>query len=184
MAVKTKTYGQMPESDHVSVGIDPSLTGFGICIYHPTGHYAEVWTPETRGAERLAELRSRLVSTFGARLGQYVVSDVAIEGTVRQSASASVLGELSGVVKECLYTSFGTLPLIVPPMSLKKYVVGVGNQVTKSRMLLSVYKKWGAEFSDDNAADAYGLSRIAYGAADTAYEKQVIDKLDDPKFRA
>jgi hypothetical protein len=50
-------------------------------------------------------------------------------------------------------------------------------------MLLYVYKKWDVEFTDDNAADSYALARLVAGAHDLAYEKEVYDKLQDPKFR-
>jgi hypothetical protein len=46
-----------------------------------------------------------------------------------------------------------------------------------------VYKKWGIEFNDDNAADSYGLARIAAGMGDLTYEKEIIKKLLDPKFK-
>ena len=52
-----------------------------------------------------------------------------------------------------------------------------------SFVLLYVYKKWDAEFNDDNAADSYALARLVSGSHNTAYEKEVYDKLQDPKFR-
>jgi hypothetical protein len=50
-------------------------------------------------------------------------------------------------------------------------------------MLLYVYKKWGQEFTDDNAADSYSLARLVAGTHTLEYEKNVYDKLQDPKFR-
>jgi hypothetical protein len=46
-------------------------------------------------------------------------------------------------------------------------------------MLLGVFKKWGVEFSDDNAADAYSLARLAHllshpDLAEHKYEQEVI----------
>jgi hypothetical protein len=66
---------------------------------------------------------------------------------------------------------------------LKKYVTGKGQGVKKNQILLSVYKKWGVEFMDDNAADSYALARIAAGIADLEYEKEIITKTLDPKYR-
>ena len=93
-----------------------------------------------------------------------------------------MLGELGGMVKLTLL-DFGIYPLIVPPTNLKKYVTGKGNGISKSQMLLQVYKKWDAEFTDDNAADSYALARLVSGSHELAYEKEVYAKLQDPKFR-
>jgi hypothetical protein len=71
-------------------------------------------------------------------------------------------------------------PLVVPPTSLKKYVAGKGTGISKSQMLLAVYKKWGVDFTDDNAADSYGLARIVMNKHDFEYEKEVYDKLTSP----
>jgi hypothetical protein len=73
--------------------------------------------------------------------------------------------------------------LIVPPTSLKKYVTGKGQGTSKSQILLNVYKKWGAEFTDDNAADSYGLAHIVSGKAKLSYEKEVYDKLNSAEYR-
>lgn len=167
-----------------AVGIDPSLTGFAMCAYNSdTDWLVEVIKPDTRGPERLDEITNYLVK-FILVHADTTTDHIAIEGTVRNSPSASVLGELVGAVKLEVFRNFGTLPMLnVPPMSLKKYVSGSGKAVTKSQMLLSVFKKYGAEFTDDNAADAFGLARIAAGVATTQYEKDVLVRLDDAKFR-
>ena len=93
-----------------------------------------------------------------------------------------MLGELGGMVKLTLL-DFGVYPLIVPPTNLKKYVAGKGQGVSKSQMLLNVYKTWGVEFTDDNAADSYALAKLVKGDVKYAYQKEVIEKLKDPKFR-
>jgi hypothetical protein len=50
-------------------------------------------------------------------------------------------------------------------------------------MLLQIYKKWGVEFSDDNAADAYALARLSGKCGTTADEKAIILKMQDSKYR-
>jgi hypothetical protein len=62
-------------------------------------------------------------------------------------------------------------------------VTGKGQGIPKSQMVLHIYKKWGAEFSDDNAADSYALARLASGYSTLAYEKEICNKVKDPKFR-
>ena len=50
-------------------------------------------------------------------------------------------------------------------------------------MLLQMYKRWGIEFSDDNAADSYALARLVSGTGIDAVEKAVIKQMSDPKYR-
>ena len=42
---------------------------------------------------------------------------------------------------------------------------------------------YNGEFTDDNAADSYSLAHLVSGQHELAYEKEVFDKLQDPKFR-
>jgi Holliday junction resolvasome RuvABC endonuclease subunit len=88
------------------------------------------------------------------------------------------LGELGGITKLALYDE-GRMPYIVQPSTLKKFVLGGGAGRGKNLMLLGVFKKWGVEFSDDNAADAYSLARLAHllshpDLAEHKYEQEVI----------
>jgi Holliday junction resolvasome RuvABC endonuclease subunit len=105
-----------------------------------------------------------------------------MEGYAFGSQMANMLGELGGMVKLTLL-DFHLYPMIVPPTNLKKYVTGKGQGIPKSQMILHVYKKWNAEFSDDNAADSYALARLVSGTHTLAYEKEIYEKLQDPKFR-
>jgi hypothetical protein len=115
------------------------------------------------------------------------VVDSAMEGYAYNSTMAHMAGELGGLVKMELrswfYDSEAKYPFIVAPAMLKKYITGKGTGVQKNQILLNVYKKWGIEFNDDNAADSYGLARIAAGMGDLTYEKEIIKKLLDPKFK-
>ena len=67
-------------------------------------------------------------------------------------------------------------------MTLKKYATGKGT-AKKQEMLLQIYKRWGVEFNDDNAADAYALARLAGGHAIDKIEQEVLDKMNDIKYR-
>jgi Holliday junction resolvasome RuvABC endonuclease subunit len=123
------------------------------------------------------------------------VTDIAMEGTVLASHSALKLGELAGLVKLTIWDYFdGNLysaipyeehirtPLQIPPMTLKKYATGKGT-AKKQEMLMQIYKRWGIEFNDDNAADSYALARLAAGIATDAVEKTVVEQITDPKYR-
>jgi hypothetical protein len=46
-----------------------------------------------------------------------------------------------------------------------------------------VYKKWGVEFTDDNAADSYALAHLAAGRHGLSYEKDIYNNIQDPKYR-
>ena len=168
----------IPENP-VYLGIDQSYSGFAITAYQNGNYYTEVYKSDKRGIDRLRDIQAHTMNW----LHQFDnVTDVAMEGYAFGSQMANMLGELGGMVKLTLL-DFGIYPLIVPPTNLKKYVTGKGNGISKSQMLLQIYKKWDAEFTDDNAADSYALARLVSGSHELAYEKEVYAKLQDPKFR-
>jgi crossover junction endodeoxyribonuclease RuvC len=163
----------------VYLGIDQSYSGFAITAFQDGNYYTEVYKSDKRGIDRLRDIQSHVMNW----LYQFNnVADVAMEGYAFGSQMANMLGELGGMVKLTLF-DFGIYPLIVPPTNLKKYACGKGNGVSKSQILLHVYKNWGAEFTDDNAADSYVLAHLVSGSYTRAYEKEVYEKLQDPKFR-
>ncbi len=162
------------------VGIDQSYSGFAITIINDKGNYrTTVYKSPLRGVDRLHDIHDHLTSSL-----QHInVKDVAMEGYAFGSQMANMLGELGGVVKLTLRLVGPWYPLIVPPTVLKKYVTGKGQGVSKSQIMLHVFKKWGVELNDDNAADSYALARIVAGTHSLAYEKEIYDKLQDPKYR-
>lgn len=178
--------GGLEGNQEVTIGIDQSLTGFALSVVSvnsPTQHITWVYKSPYNGVQRLADITSWIQGRFIDQVSKgNVILDVAMEGTVLASQSALVLGELSATVKLALYDIDRILPLQVPPMTLKKYATGKGT-AKKQEMLLQIYKRWGVEFNDDNAADAYALARLAAGIATDNVEKEVVEKLQDPKFR-
>lgn len=173
-------------SGPITIGIDPSLTGFAVSLVSvsdPGKHVTKVFTSPNKGAVRLDDIATFLDSEISWASDGHI-QDVAIEGTVVRSPAASVLGEVSGVVKQMLWANWQIRPLQVPPMSLKKFVTGKGTGIQKNQMLLHTYKKFQIAFEDDNAADAYGLARFVMGSHKLAYEKEVYEKIiGSPKFR-
>jgi len=162
----------------VYIGIDQSYSGFAITALNDTGYRTTVYKSDKRGIERLRDIQAHMLEI----IVNYTILDVAMEGYAFGSQMANMLGELGGMVKLTLL-DFGIYPLIVPPTNLKKYVTGKGNGVSKSQMMLFVYKKWGVDLADDNAADSYALAHLVAKRYELAYEKEVYDKLQDPKFR-
>jgi len=160
------------------MGVDQSYSGFAITLLRDDTYWTTVYKSEKRGIDRLRDIQAHLME----RLVQHQIKDVAMEGYAFGSQMANMLGELGGMVKLTLL-DFGIYPLIVPPTNLKKYVTGKGQGVSKSQIMLQVYKKWGAEFTDDNAADSYALAKLVSGTHSLEYERDIYDKLQDPKFR-
>ncbi len=169
------------------IGIDQSYSGFAITAYSKDGaYYTEVFQGQGRGVERLSSIQAFVGDFLGDRVIN--VKGAAMEGYSYGAQMAHMAGELGGMVKlelKCWFYDVedAKYPLIIPPSVLKKYVTGKGTGVQKNQILLNVYKKWGVEFMDDNAADSYALARLAAGEADLAYEKQIIKNVLDPKYR-
>lgn len=182
----------------IALGIDQSLTGFALTamsVDDPSKYTTWVYKSDRRGVARLSDIRWWLMDKFDhiAAIGD--IQEVAMEGTVLASHSALVLGELAATVKLACWDYFdGNLnrvvpyeehlrvPLQIPPMTLKKYAAGKGN-AKKQEMLMQIYKRWGIEFNDDNAADSYALARLASGTSIDAIESQIVEQIKDVKYR-
>lgn len=181
--------GGLNTAGPVTVGIDQSLTGFALTalsLDDPKKHITWVYKSPYFGIERLIDIREWLIDHFNY-LAEHdlTIMDIAMEGTVLASQAALVLGELSATVRLAIYDTFDDhrkYPLKVPPMTLKKYASGKGN-AKKQEMLLQIYKRWGVEFSDDNAADSYALARLVGKFSINEIEKAVATQMSDPKYR-
>ena len=181
--------GKLPKNTPVFVGIDQSLTGFALCAMsqkNPKHHFTWVYKSPYFGIERLVDIKEWLEEHFDylEENGNEIV-DLAMEGTVLASQAALVLGELSATVRLAIHSYFKDerkYPLKVPPMTLKKFAAGKGN-AKKQEMLLQIYKRWGMEFLDDNAADAYALARLVSKTTQNEVEKAVVNQMSDAKYR-
>jgi len=182
----------------VAIGIDQSLTGFALTALNipaPDQYQTWVYKSDKRGVARLSDIRWWLMSKFDeiAKVGD--IQEIAMEAAILASPSSLVLGELAGLVKLTCWDYFDgnvnryipypqnlRTPLQIPPMTLKKYAAGKGN-ANKQEMLMQIFKRWGLEFNDDNAADSYALARLASGNALGAIELAVVEQIKDVKFR-
>lgn len=185
----TKSFdGSLKDGEAVTIGIDQSLTGFAftaLAISDPKQYHTWVYKSPYFGIERLVDIRQFLFDHFDYVSENHSIEKIAMEGTVLASHSALVLGELSALVKLTIYDYFDDevrFPVLVPPMTLKKYAAGKGN-AKKQEMLLQMYKRWGIEFNDDNAADSYALARLAAGIFQDKIEEAVVEQMKDPKYR-
>lgn len=181
--------GGLKDPCEVAIGIDQSLTGFALTalsVDDPSKHLTWVYKSPYFGIERLVDIRTWLLDHFMWLEEQDMdIIDIAMEGTVLASHAALVLGELSATVRLAIYDHFDEylrFPLKVPPMTLKKFAAGKGN-AKKQEMLLQIYKRWGVEFNDDNAADSYALARLVSGVTDGPIEKAIAEQMKDLKYR-
>jgi len=158
------------------LGIDPSLTGTGVCILSSTTlMYVSTISSKTKGIPRLLEIETAIQALLKD------IDVVCIEGYGFGARGRAVfsLGELGGIIRRQLYLS-GIPYYDVPPTVLKKFVTGKGN-ANKNVVLEQVFRKWGIgseTLKDDNQVDAYGLARLALATIDqttlTKYEKEAI----------
>jgi Holliday junction resolvasome RuvABC endonuclease subunit len=195
---KEKVFGGNLEPGPVAIGIDQSLTGFALTALNvtaPDQYQTWVYKSDKRGVARLADIRWWLMNKFDHIAEGGDIQEVAMEGTVLASQSALVLGELAATVKLACWDYFDSnvnryvpypdlmrVPLQIPPMTLKKYAAGKGN-AKKQEMLMQIFKRWGIEFNDDNAADSYALARLASGSAQGAIEEAIVEQIKDSKYR-
>lgn len=172
----------------IYLGIDPSLTGFAVTAICEDGSAFESWLHKSqlRGVRRLMDISQFITKRITEYTGLgWEIKDCAVEDTVVASHSAVVLGELAAVVKVTCATKLpepGKYPLKVPPTMVKKFATNKGN-AKKNEVLLSCYKSWGIEFTDDNLADSYVIARMSAGLSETVYRSETLEKLKDPKFR-
>lgn len=179
----------------VTLGIDQSLTGFAVTalnVNDPSHYITWVYRSDYRGVQRLGDIIEWLMGKLDWLIEEndHFIQDIAMEGSVLASHSALLLGELSATVKLTMWIYFKDfdhqdhlrLPLQIPPMTLKKYAAGKGN-AKKQEMLMQIYKRFGVEFNDDNAADSYALARLAAGIHLNAVDKAIVEKIKDPQYR-
>lgn len=195
---KEKVFGPGLRKGPIALGIDQSLTGFALTalmVDDPSLYQTWVYKSDKRGVARLADIRWWLMDKFDYIANRGDIQEVAMEGTVLASQSALVLGELAATVKLACWDYFDSnvnryvpypdhmrVPLQIPPMTLKKYAAGKGN-AKKQEMLMQIFKRWGIEFNDDNAADSYALARLASGRVLGAIEEAIVEQIKDPKYR-
>ena len=177
---------------NVAIGIDQSYSGFGITLFDVDeldDYRTIVFKAEDLHIDRLVWIQEKLTSILKDVIhwNRPLSVTVAMEGYAFGTTMAHMLGELGAIVKLVCYNELdgfeGKYPYIIPPTTLKKYITGKGTGVQKNQILLNVYKKWGVEFNDDNAADSYALAMLAAGKGTLAYELEILEKIKGPTFR-
>jgi len=141
------------------LGIDPSLSSTGLCLIDWQGKLIEstTLTSKKTGPARLIELRDR----FDDYLRKHLPTACALEGYSFGSKHArEAVAEWGGLLRVALYE--WKLPtLVVPPMTLKKFVLPSAGNLQKNRIALESYKRWNVSFQTDDECDAHALAQLA-----------------------
>lgn len=138
-------------------------------------------TKQLRGGARLAAIDTwldRLLDKWGG------ATLAAVEGYAMAAQNRPFdLGEVGGVVRLRLFQR-GIPYVVVPPTQVKKFATGSG-QATKKQVQAAIKARWGLGITQEDQADAFVLSRIAYavatGITSTAREAEVVARLTSPK---
>jgi Holliday junction resolvasome RuvABC endonuclease subunit len=149
-----------PLSDVDSIlGIDPSLTSTGLCVIDHHGALIESTTLGSKktGPARLVDLRDALDAYFKRTMPTVC----ALEGYSFGSKHArEAVAEWGGLIRVLLY-EWKIPTLIVPPMTLKKFVLPSAGSLQKNRVALESYKRWHVSFQTDDECDAHALAQLA-----------------------
>jgi hypothetical protein len=191
-AVACPFFGQRHQ--RLVIGVDASLTGTALAFldldteaWHVVRH-----RPKHKGVRRLAEIQTFVDGNLRqAKLTSDSVEHIVMEGYAFSRQMAHSIGEGGGAVKLVIFELFGSTevgcPSIITSGGLKKFTVGSGKQsgddrVEKSDMKLAVYKRWRAEFKDDNECDAFALAQVAKGLVApkglAQYQMEALAKVD------
>lgn len=138
------------------IGLDPSLTSFGVSILNEDYLTSWVWKPhkDCRGAERLSWFFDHLVELMR---DFSTTQAIVFEGyAFSRPNQAHQIGELGGLVRLASYLSCRPM-YEVQPNTLKKFVTGSGVG-GKSPIALNLYKRWGFDVEQEDMADATGLA--------------------------
>lgn len=168
------------------IGIDPSLTGYGIVALFADGQHLDklVTTKADQDvyAYRLKHIQETVTEALRAVAEHYTVKAICVERPAYNASGAFTGGLVHAVTALALLDVFDGTTLVKPDLiattTLKKFVTGNGAAKGKGLMTKHVYKKWGYDTDDDNLADAYGLARLAaavtFGTSELSYERDCI----------
>ncbi len=161
---------EAPATPRCYAGIDPSLTGTGVCVLMD-GEKPFLRTIATTSTSHksiydriehiLVSIEKILFFEYDFRPSDVICIERPFVSPKNMNSQQNLL-VLSYLIRESLYRMPRTW-IDVSPMTLKKFVCGKGNS-EKSMMLMRVYQNWDISAGDDNQADACGLAHMAKAA--------------------
>lgn len=167
------------------VGLDPSLTGYGVALLAPEiGKWSvDLISTKPDGevyAVRLREIQQRLVDLLRPVKNSIVLicmerpayaASGAFTGGLVHAATALALLEVFDVDDKRIG------PALVASNTLKKFATGKG--VGKKQLMVKwVLQKWGFDTDDDNLAEAFALAKLAaavVSGAEHKYEQECVE---------
>ena len=159
---------EAPVKVYSFIGIDPSLTGTGICVL-PDGKRPFLKTITTTHKDepniyrRIKNIvRDVLSAVTAAKCENIRDFSICIEKSFvspKNMASQQDLLNLAYVIRDQLYWH-GFTWWDIAPSTLKKFVLGVGRG-EKDMINKEVWKRWDIDAGNNNEADAAGLAKLA-----------------------
>jgi len=146
-------------------GIDPSLTGTGICVLRVPDeellHTSTISPKKITGVARL----DWIMKQFSKTLDKFFCTGdpIFIEGYAFGARGRGIfnIGELGGIMRLFIAKKYGGY-YEIPPTTMKKFICGKGN-ANKNVVLERVFRKYGIGseiLKDDNQVDAYALAKM------------------------
>ena len=157
----TMTPNSQQQAEQVRVlGLDPSLTSFGVCrltMARPGlktyKTHTKVWSPKIKGANRL----DWFVRSIDNELVEFEPDLIVLEGyAFNRGNQAHQIGELGGVIRLALFLK-DRIPVIIAPAKLKKFVTGKGN-ANKELVMMDGYKRFGIDVPTTDEVEATALA--------------------------
>lgn len=156
----------------LSIGIDPSLTDTGIVIIEDG---KVICSKDVKSGSEGKNVVKRIgrINEISKQINAIISENIGVKDTEQilviegysfgsHGGMGISLGEAGGVFRTNLIKDFPKAIFIeVPPTRLKKFITGKGN-CEKDLILKEVYKNFGYDTSNNNIADAFGLSLWGY----------------------
>ncbi|MCP4761749.1 MAG: hypothetical protein GY870_08205 [archaeon] len=175
----------------ILIGVDLSIAEPGISIYNPTwiikqqtSTYKFEKKDYPTNIERYNHVSDTLIKLYRNWPKENIkimIEDYAAGGKGKTNAIA----ENGGIFKYKLVYEHDIEPeniMLCSISHLKMFVSSKGN-AKKELMLKEVYKKWGYDTNNNNAADAYGLCMILKAMhypdtmKTTSYQKEILERI-------
>ena len=144
-------------------GIDPSLTGTGLCNEYE--FHGEAICIKTSSKERTEDRFNHIIKTIlsitkgtNGSVNKEIIFGIEGISFMSRGRGADKLTGLHWAIRLALYNQ-GFKYYEIPPSAVKKFATGKGN-AKKEQMLLTAYKNFGIEFQDNNICDGFFIAKI------------------------
>lgn len=142
------------------VGINPSLTGCAVAVFHAGAVDAEIFEHGSKPVGKSIRARARRYEALAAQVVAHVPEGavVFLEGyAFNKHHSSEALAEFGWALRVALLERHPRAVVEVPNSTVKKFAAGKGN-ANKAAVGSKLTKRFGVVFSTDNEADAFGLA--------------------------